>query len=240
MRDLRSWTSPATEAAFPVDARRVFARILNVTAFRLPRLYPILDTSCFRDDAELFSAAGALIECGCTLLQYRNKRGTSREMLSHARELRRLVAARSGGPKVTLIMNDRADLALAADFEGVHVGQDDLSVEAVRRIVGSKMIVGTSTHNPEQVREADAANPDYIAIGPVFATSSKANPDPVVGLEGVRRARSLTKKPLVAIGGITIEHARSVVEAGADSLALISALLPDPAKTAAQFQRILM
>jgi len=156
-------------------------------------------------------------------------------MLSHARELRRIV-----GRRITLIMNDRADLALAADFDGVHVGQEDLSVEAVRRIVGPKMIVGASTHNPEQVRKADEANPDYIAIGPVFATASKENPDPVVGLEGVKLARSLTSKPLVAIGGITAANARSVIEAGADSLALISALLPDPTKSVAQFQQVLL
>lgn len=203
--------------------------------FQLPRLYPIIDASCFKDDAALFGALRALIGAGCTLLQYRNKSGSSREMLSHARELRR-IAPRN----VMLIMNDRADLALAADFDGVHLGQDDLSVAAVRSIVGPKLIVGTSTHNPEQVREADRANPDYIAIGPVFATVSKANPDPVVGLEVVRLARSLTSKPLVAIGGITVEHARSVIEAGADSLALISALLPDPAKSIAHFQRVLM
>lgn len=203
--------------------------------FQLPRIYPILDTSCFREDAALFAASKAIIDAGCTILQYRNKTGSSREMLSHARELRRRL-----GRKVTLIMNDRADLALAADFDGVHVGQDDLSVEAVRRIVGPRMIVGASTHNPEQIREADVANPDYIAIGPVFATASKVNPDPVVGLEGVRVARSLTKRPLVAIGGITQDTARSVVEAGADSVALISALLPDSAKSVAQFHRVLM
>ena len=203
--------------------------------FSLPRLYPILDSSCFPNDAALFSAARTLVAAGCTLLQYRNKAGSSRDMLSHARELRRIV-----GRGITLLMNDRADLALAAEFDGVHVGQDDLSVEAVRRIVGSKMIVGTSTHNPEQLREAIKANPDYIAIGPVFATASKANPDPVVGLEGVRIARSMTGKPLVAIGGITAAHARSVIDAGADSLALISAILPDPAKSVAQFESVLM
>ncbi len=203
--------------------------------FQLPRIYPILDTSCFADDVALFAAAQAIADAGCTLVQYRNKTGSSREMLSHARELRRML-----GRNVTLIMNDRADLALAADFDGVHVGQDDLSIEAVRRIVGPKLIVGASTHNPEQVRQADAANPDYIAIGPVFETASKANPDPLVGLEGVRVARSLTKRPLVAIGGITLDSGRSVVEAGADSLALISALLPDPAKSMAQFRQILM
>ena len=202
---------------------------------RLPRLYPILDTACFHDASALFASARALADSGCTFLQYRNKTGSSREMLSHARELRRIC-----GTKMKLIMNDRADLALAADFDGVHVGQDDLSVETVRRIVGPNLIVGTSTHNPEQVREADAANPDYIAIGPVFATASKANPDAVVGLEGVRLARSLTTKPLVAIGGITTDHARSVIVAGANSLALISALLPDPAKSYAHFHQLLM
>jgi len=206
-----------------------------VPDFHPPKIYPILDTSCFRDEAEFFDAARALIRAGCTLLQYRNKTGSSREMLSHGRELRRLAQS-----KVTLIMNDRADLALAADFDGVHVGQDDLGVEAVRKIVGPKMIVGTSTHNPDQVKEADAANPDYIAIGPVFATVSKANPDPIVGIDGVRLARSLTNKPLVAIGGISLDTARSVTEAGADSLALISALLPDPEKSLKQFERVLM
>ena len=203
--------------------------------FRLPKLYPILESSCFPDADALFSAAHLLAGTGCTLLQYRNKVGSSREMLSHARELRRIV-----GRTVTLIMNDRADLALAADFDGVHVGQDDLSVAAVRRIVGPKMIIGTSTHNPEQVREADSAGPDYIAIGPVFVTGSKANPDPVVGLEGLRLARSLTNRPLVAIGGITAAHAPAVIDAGANSLALISALVPDPAKSVAQFNAILM
>jgi thiamine-phosphate pyrophosphorylase len=206
-----------------------------VPDFHLPRLYPILDASCFSDEAALFVAARILISSGCTLIQYRNKTSSSIQMLSQARELRRITAR-----SATLIMNDRADLALAAGFDGVHVGQDDLSVNAVRKIVGPNLIIGASTHNPEQVREADAADPDYIAIGPVFATASKANPDPVVGLEGVRLARFLTRKPLVAIGGITIAHSRSVIEAGADSLALISALLPDPAKSLAQFHAALM
>ena len=110
-------------------------------------------------------------------------------------------------------MNDRADLCVAADFDGLHVGQDDLSPEAARRIIGGgshgkARWLGVSTHNPEQLAEADKTSADYLAIGPVFATSSKANPDPVVGLEGVRRARELTRKPLVAIGGITRANAR--------------------------------
>jgi thiamine-phosphate diphosphorylase len=142
-------------------------------------------------------------------------------------------------PSIRLIMNDRADLALAADFDGIHVGQDDLSPESVRKIIGPDRWLGVSTHNPEQLREADLTSADYLAIGPVFATSSKEGPDPVVSLEGVRRARQLTRKPLVAIGGITRANAASVIEAGADSVAVISDLLPAPCKSAEEFFRIL-
>jgi len=140
---------------------------------------------------------------------------------------------------VKLIMNDRADLCLAAEFHGVHVGQEDLSAAAVRKIIGADLWLGVSTHNPEQVQEADLTSADYLAIGPVFATSSKDRPDPVVGLEGVRRARQLTRKPLVAIGGITRANAASVIEAGADSVAVISDLLTNPRKSAEEFFRIL-
>jgi thiamine-phosphate pyrophosphorylase len=139
-------------------------------------------------------------------------------------------------------MNDRADLCLAAEFDGVHVGQDDLSPESVRAIIGLERWLGVSTHNPEQMVEADRTSADYVAIGPVFSTSSKEKPDPVVGLEGVRRARDLTRKPLVAIGGITRENARSVIDAGADSVAVIGALLATgerPGKIAKDFLEIL-
>ncbi len=201
----------------------------------LPRIYPILDRACFPEVDQLFAAAEIFARNGCTILQYRNKAGNSREILSDARELRRRL-----GRSVTLIMNDRADLALAADFDGVHVGQDDLSVEAVRKIIGPKLILGASTHNPEQLSLADKTSADYLAIGPVFETQSKANPDPVVGLEGVSRARQLTRKPLVAIGGITLSTARQVIDAGADSLALISSLVPEPLKSLKQFQQVLL
>ncbi len=201
----------------------------------LPRIYPILDRSCFTEVDQFFAAAEIFARNGCTILQYRNKAGNSREILSDARELRRRL-----GRSVTLIMNDRADLALAADFDGVHVGQDDLSVEAVRKIIGPKLILGASTHNPEQLSLADKTSADYLAIGPVFETQSKANPDPVVGLEGVSRARQLTRKPLVAIGGITLSTARQVIDAGADSLALISSLVPEPLKSLKQFQQVLL
>jgi len=143
------------------------------------------------------------------------------------------------GRSVRLIMNDRADLCLAAEFDGVHVGQEDLSPESVRAILGPERWLGVSTHNPEQLSEADLTSANYVAIGPVFATTSKQNPDPVVGLEGVRRVRNLTRKPLVAIGGITRGNAASIIEAGADSVAVISDLLRDPRKSAEEFFRIL-
>lgn len=200
----------------------------------IPRLYPILDRYCFPLNETLFSAAEALIAAGVTLLQYRNKSGNARVMLEDARELKRLL-----GHSVQLIMNDRADLAVVAGFDGVHVGQDDLSPEGARKVIGDTFWLGVSTHNPEQVMEADKTTADYIAVGPVFATASKTNPDPVIGLDGVRQARSLTRKPLVAIGGITRANCLSVIQAGADSVAVISDLLPDPGKSAEAFLRIL-
>ena len=168
------------------------------------------------------------------LLQYRNKKGSVRQALEAARELKARV-----GQQIQLIMNDRADLCLAADFDGVHVGQEDLSPEGARRVIGPDLWLGVSTHNPQQLRGADASPADYVAVGPVFATSSKERPDPVIGLEGVRQARQLTRKPLVAIGGITRGNALEVIRAGADAVAVISDLLPDPRKSAEEFLRIL-
>jgi thiamine-phosphate pyrophosphorylase len=182
--------------------------------------------------AAVLAFAKQLHEGGVRWLQYRAKRLPVRSALAHARALRQSF------PGLKLIMNDRADLCLAADFDGVHVGQDDLWPEAVRSLIESR-IVGVSTHNPEQVAEATASPADYVAIGPVFDTGSKLNPDPVVGLEGVRRARQLTTKPLVAIGGITLENCREVIEAGADSVAIISALLNRPRESAERFLRVL-
>jgi thiamine-phosphate pyrophosphorylase len=215
---------------------------------QFPRLYAIVDAAFFPTTKELVAVAAELVAGGCTLLQYRNKNGDARVMLEHARELRRqcrtepalsLPKGVSDPHWPRLIMNDRADLCLAADFDGAHVGQDDLSPGSVRGIIGPDRWLGVSTHNPEQVREADLTSADYLAIGPVFATSSKNKPDSVVGLEGVRRARALTRKPLVAIGGITRANAASVIEAGADSVAVISDLLREPRKSAEEFFRIL-
>jgi thiamine-phosphate pyrophosphorylase len=156
-------------------------------------------------------------------------------MLTHAREVKRVLEGR-----VKLIMNDRADICVAASYDGVHLGQDDLPAEAGRLVVGGERIVGVSTHNANQVKDADATSADYIAIGPVFPTTGKKNPDVVVGLEGVRKARALTTKALVAIGGITRQNAKSVMDAGADSVAVISDLLSAPRRAAEEFLRILV
>lgn len=209
----------------------------------LPRFYPIIDASYFRSAPDPTSAllrfASELVKGGAWLIQYRNKSGSAREMLGHARELRRVLDDR-----VKLIMNDRADLCLAAGFDGVHLGQDDLSPDAACKIFiscrkGDLLSIGYSTHNPEQLRQADTMPADYIAVGPVFSTSSKTNPDPVIGLEGVREARRLTSKPLVAIGGITRQNAQSVLNSGADSVAVISDVVESPHKSTEEFLRIL-
>jgi thiamine-phosphate pyrophosphorylase len=209
----------------------------------LPRLYPILDFSSFAAKADPVAAmltfADQLLKAGATILQYRDKTSTVLHCLSHARELRRLTLNRA-----TFIVNDRVDLALACDADGVHLGQDDLSPEASRKIFDQvkdsrQRIIGFSTHNLSQIKQADAMPIDYVAIGPVFATASKANPDPVIGLEGVRQAREATRKPLVAIGGITRVNARQVREAGADSVAVIADLLDSPAKAVEDFLRVL-
>jgi thiamine-phosphate pyrophosphorylase len=201
---------------------------------QLPRLYPILDRAFFADEGTLLAAAEQLLAGGVTLLQYRNKKGSVRQMLDEGRHLRELL-----GERAQLFMNDRADLAVAVGCAGVHVGQDDLSPEATRLVIGPKLWLGVSTHNPEQLQAADATSADYLAIGPVFSTSSKDKPDPVVSLDGVRRARALTRKPLVAIGGITRQNARSVIGAGADTVAVIADLRYEPRKSAEEFFRIL-
>lgn len=201
---------------------------------KLPRLYPIIDVGVNTGVEEVCAFAHELTLGGATLLQYRNKGVNSRLMLEQAKELKRRL-----GNSVQLIMNDRADLCLAAGFDGVHVGQDDLSPEAVRRIIGDQLWLGVSTHNPGQVRTAESNVVDYVAVGPVFATTTKANPDPVIGLEGVQRARELTKHPLVAIGGITRANCRSVLDAGADAVAVISDLVRAPRKSAEEFFRVL-
>jgi thiamine-phosphate pyrophosphorylase len=240
--------------------------IIVLSTMTLPPLYPIIDFSCFAAKPDPIIAivryAEELIAAGATLIQLRDKSQPEqpRRFLSCARELRRVTCGTA-----TLIINDRVDICLAADADGVHLGQDDLSPEAARSIFDAVshplrpievrrdqqrsrsqrmghpnfLLIGFSTHNLAQVIAADKLPIDYIAIGPVFATGSKANPDPVIGLEGVRQARGATKKPLVAIGGITRQNCSQVKAAGADAVAVISDLLESPAKAVADFLRVL-
>lgn len=190
----------------------------------LPKLYPILDVETLeRRGVGIEEFMGALLDAGVEMVQLRDKRGSPRQVLAAAEIMTRAAA----GTACRLVMNDRADLALLAGWSAVHVGHLDMPPEAVRRVFGAEgeVLVGVSTHNDRQVVEADAGSADYIAVGPVFATGTKADAEPVIGLEGVRRARKLTAKPLVAIGGITRGNAADVVEAGADSVAVIGGLL---------------
>jgi thiamine-phosphate pyrophosphorylase len=185
---------------------------------KLPKLYPITDTRISRlthaEQIECLAAGGA------TLIQLRDKKASPRKLYEAAIEAVR-VAHKLG---VKLIINDRVDIALAAGADGVHLGQDDLPPEKAREILGEHLIIGYSTHDLKQALAADSMPIDYIAIGPVFQTSTKENPDPVVGLEFIKQLKSQIAKPLVAIGGITFESAKSVLDAGADSLAVISDL----------------
>jgi len=192
---------------------------------RLPRVYPILDTeSLDRRAIALETAAAAFLEGGAGILQIRHKRHWSRGFFETARTVARL--CREAG--AVLVVNDRADFAMLLEA-GLHVGQDDLPPRDARRLLGPDASIGFSSHNVNQLCAAGGEPVDYVALGPVFSTASKLNPDPVTGVEEIRLCRSLIEKPLVAIGGITQENALDVLRAGADSLAVIAGLLPDPA-----------
>jgi thiamine-phosphate pyrophosphorylase len=181
----------------------------------LPRLYVILDATLLNNSPQ--DCAQELAAAGVRLLQYRDKSACSRDLLKTSRALVSALQLH----RASLVVNDRPEVAVLAGAAGVHVGQEDLEPEQARAVVGKEMWVGVSTHNLEQFRRAAATSADYIAVGPIFATTSKANPDPVVGLGLIRKVRSLTDKPIVAIGGITLERAASVIAAGADSVAVI-------------------
>jgi thiamine-phosphate pyrophosphorylase len=203
---------------------------------RAPFLYPIVDVGALgaRPVAE---AVRALAEGGARLVQLRVKAGPDRARVALAREA--VSAAREAG--ALLIVNDRPDVARIAAADGVHVGQDDLPPRECRAVLGEDALVGLSTHGIAQLENGRGQPVDYLAVGPVFPTRSKENPDPVVGLDLVRRARALWSGPLVAIGGITAENAREVVDAGADGLAVISAVLAhhDLAQAVRHFRRAL-
>lgn len=184
-----------------------------------PRLYVILDAALLRSSPQM--AAVTLAEAGVELIQYRDKHSPSQTLLSLSHQLVDEMRPRG----VCVVVNDRADVAAVAGAAGVHLGQDDLPVEEARKVCGSGRWVGISTHSEEEVRAAADTSADYIAVGPVFETATKANPTPVVGLELIRRARAITEKPIVAIGGITVERARDVYAAGADAVAVASDIL---------------
>ena len=185
----------------------------------LPRLYAIIDPTLLA--VSELTLAEALADSGVELIQYRSKTASSRQFFEVSQRLSALLKPRG----VRLIVNDRPDIALLAGAAGVHVGQQDLGVEDARAICGKERWVGVSTHTLEQVAEADRTSADYIAFGPIFPTATKKNPDPVVGTDLLRRVREMTAKPLVAIGGITLERAAEVYRAGADSLAVIRDLI---------------
>jgi thiamine-phosphate pyrophosphorylase len=199
-----------------------------------PALYAILDPTL--STLPIADLAEKLAGAGVRLMQLREKRASARRIYLDSRQL----IGRLAPLGVRVIVNDRPDIAAIVGAGGVHVGQDDLPVEAARQICGPSCWVGVSTHHLEQLRAADLTSADYIALGPVFPTSTKENPDAVVGLDFLRRARQRTRKTLVAIGGITVESAGEVFRAGADAVAVIGDLVtaPDPAARAAEYLAI--
>lgn len=190
-----------------------------------PPLYAIIDAALLKTSELLF--AEMMAESGVELLQYRNKRATSRELFEASQSISARLSRLSqlGRYEPRFIVNDRADIAFLVNAQGVHVGQEDLNVEDARNVVGQDRWIGVSTHSLEQLKAADKTSANYIAFGPIFPTQSKENPDPVVGLDLLREARKHTRKPLVAIGGITLERAAETFRAGADSLAVVRDLI---------------
>jgi len=200
---------------------------------QLPKVYPITDTEI--SGLSHCEQVKRLSEGGATLIQLREKRASSRVFYSDAEAT--LQIARSAGVK--LIINDRVDIAFALRADGVHLGQEDMPVDAARRILGDEVVIGFSTHNIEQVHEALRLPIDYLAFGPIFPTSSKRNPDPVAGLNQLSLVREMaTPMPVVAIGGINSINARDVLNAGADAVAIISALLASPTRIAENLQHL--
>lgn len=176
-----------------------------------------------RLDFDPVRAAAALLEGGARILQFRHKGFWSRDVFAQAEE----IAAYCRRASAMFVVNDRADYAVLL-HAGLHLGQDDLLPADARSVIGGEPVVGFSTHNPDQMRASESQPVDYVAFGPVFGTASKQRPDPTVGIEGLRTVRGLTRKPLVAIGGITRENAPQCWAAGADSVAVIADLLPSP------------
>lgn len=201
---------------------------------KLPRFYPILDTAALeRCGGNVVQAAEALLTAGAEILQLRHKSHFDRELFRHTERVAEL--CRQAG--ALFVMNDRADIAMMLDC-AIHVGQDDLPPADVRRIAGSTRVLGFSTHNEAQIRAAASEPIDYVALGPIFGTLSKLNPDPEVGLQELRRLKPLAQVPLVAIGGVTRQSAPAVWAAGADSIAVVSDLYPDVRVSAEEWMKL--
>jgi len=198
----------------------------------LPKFYPILDPEiAARHGLDPIAAAEQILAGGAKILQFRHKGFFSREVFAQLERVAEL--CRDAG--ALLVVNDRADLAVLTGA-ALHLGQDDLAPSAARKVVGAETLIGFSTHNERQLRAAAAEPANYLALGPIFGTESKQNPDPVVGLDELRRLRPLTHRPLVAIGGITRSNARSVLAAGADSVAIIGDLFAEESSLRVRIQ----
>jgi thiamine-phosphate pyrophosphorylase len=196
-----------------------------MTRLTLPRVYPILDTESLKARGiGLEAAAAAMLEGGAGILQIRHKAHWTRATFEAARAVARLC----GAAGARLVVDDRADFAMLLEA-GLHVGQDDLAPRDARMLLGPNALLGFSTHDGGQLGQADEEPVDYLAFGPVFATASKRNPDPVTGVEALRLGRALASKPLVAIGGITLANALEAIRAGADSVAVIAGMVPEAA-----------
>jgi thiamine-phosphate pyrophosphorylase len=201
-------------------------------SFSLPKIYPITDISLTQ--LSHLEQVKQLIEGGAKIIQLRDKYSSPRDFYESARAVMDFVRQ----TEVKIIINDRVDIALAVKADGVHLGQDDLPPIHARKILGGSAIIGFSTHNITQAIKAIELPIDYLAVGPVFVTTTKDNPDPVVGFEGVKAVRqSIGNFPLVAIGGIDVEKAGEVIESGASSVAIISAILQEPSKISENTQR---
>lgn len=200
---------------------------------RLSGLYVILDPSV-RPDRPLRNVLTAAAAGGAKLFQYRNKTSAMKDAYAEALPLRN--SARELG--VIFIVNDRCDLAMAIDADGVHLGQDDLPYADARKLLGPHKVIGLSTHHAGQVKAASRLQPDYLGFGPIFKPTSKLNHDPVVGIETLKEIRPLTGIPIFAIGGIGLDQVRPVMQAGANGVAVISAALNVPDVTEAVQQLI--
>ena len=191
--------------------------------FSLPRFYPILDTGAIGSRGALvFDVAQSFLHAGVRILQYRHKAEWSQRHFDEAEH----IAEKCREAKATFVVNDRADFAHLLGV-GLHVGQDDLPVKAARAVMGNAALIGRSTHNRLQFVWADEESVEYLALGPIFETGSKLRPDPSLGPEKLKSIRPLSRKPVVAIGGISLQNARELLDAGADSVAVISACLPE-------------